>query len=392
MPTDMAHPPSPSSASDAPTVSWVKNLTRKLRNVLQHTSEPIEDPELAHGLALAIKPYVDRQAALNNLLKPVDDILSKQELIKDLQDQVRDQVAQIQEEYSRFGPEGAAGLANELEAGVSELQKDRKIVPPASSDREVRPANGSRRPFLERPLIERFSAIFGDRFISPEALEDLFSCTLPSEDKTAFHAGLEGVWQTVFAPESLEKHLASGNVQAIRNTFTDYALLPRITRYQEDKPCSLASLRLRFPSYFLQGSERGQWYVSLPLYKAPVEFAHWALVDRQYLNCTFKKPAIRLMMYAQANELPAKMLVQKSLTEDIYDRIVLYNALQDPFFDVCNSLCRTFYQAPGESTRKQAYTYMKDSTIRISGKKGLPHWRPGKPRWPGLLPAAVFKV
>ena len=93
MPTDMAHPPSPSSASDAPTVSWVKNLTRKLRNVLQHSPEPIEDPELAHGLALAIKPYVDRQATLNNLLKPVDDILSKQELIKDLQDQVRDQVA-----------------------------------------------------------------------------------------------------------------------------------------------------------------------------------------------------------------------------------------------------------------------------------------------------------
>ena len=45
-----------------------------------------------------------------------------------------------------------------------------------------------------------------------------------------------------------------------------------------------------------------------------------------------------------------------------------------------------------DATRKLAYTYMKDNTIRISGKKGLPHWRPGKPRWPGLLPAAVFKV
>ena len=53
---------------------------------------------------------------------------------------------------------------------------------------------------------------------------------------------------------------------------------------------------------------------------------------------------------------------------------------------------RTAYQLEGEQHSKQVYVFYKGDYICISGKRGLPHWRPTRPRWPGVLPALVFPL
>jgi hypothetical protein len=81
---------------------------------------------------------------------------------------------------------------------------------------------------------------------------------------------------------------------------------------------------------------------------------------------------------------------QKSAVEDIYDRIVLELALRERFFENCHSITRTSYQTGADEPSKQVYLYYKDESIRISGKSGTPHWKPTKPRWPGVLPSIVL--
>ena len=95
-------------------------------------------------------------------------------------------------------------------------------------------------------------------------------------------------------------------------------------------------------------------------------------------------------MYARANDLPPRMVRQKSAVEDIYDRVILETELKERFFDNCNSITRSQYRQGREGSTKWVYIYHKDNDIRISGKSGIPHWRPSKPRWPGVLPSIVF--
>ena len=45
-----------------------------------------------------------------------------------------------------------------------------------------------------------------------------------------------------------------------------------------------------------------------------------------------------------------------------------------------------------DAARKTVYVYVKDGQIRISGKKGIPHWRFSRARWPGVLPSVVFDI
>ena len=118
-------------------------------------------------------------------------------------------------------------------------------------------------------------------------------------------------------------------------------------------------------------------------------------MDRQYLNCTFRRPGLRLLIYARANELPQRLVRQKSALEDTYDRVVMNLSQEEPFFANCNSITRTAYQLAGEASSKQVYVFYrgeKGETICISGKRGLPHWRPTRPRWPGVLPSLVFPL
>ena len=94
-------------------------------------------------------------------------------------------------------------------------------------------------------------------------------------------------------------------------------------------------------------------------------------------------------MYARANGLSAKSMRQKNVLEDTYDRITTEIIFKERFFENCNSITRTVYKDQAEGPAKQVFLYYKDHSIRISGKTGIPHWKPGKPRWPGIFPTVT---
>ncbi|MGY8824936.1 MAG: hypothetical protein ACKVJG_13545 [Candidatus Latescibacterota bacterium] len=174
------------------------------------------------------------------------------------------------------------------------------------------------------------------------------------------------------------------------NAFADYSLIFRSPILHGNERTTLASLREHFGAFFVNPHAKGFWYTRQAFYHKPIEHGHWALVDRQYLNCTFKKPNIRLLMYARANGLPAKCVRQKIAVEDIYDRIIIELTLRERFFENCHSIIRTSYQANADEPAKQVYLFYKDQSIRISGKSGIPHWTPNKARWPGVLPSITL--
>jgi hypothetical protein len=152
----------------------------------------------------------------------------------------------------------------------------------------------------------------------------------------------------------------------------------------------MSSLKGRFPERFISSSSL--WCSNISFYQESFPEGHWALLDRLYLNCTFEQPKIRLVMYARANDLPAEALRQKSVREDFYDRTVVDAAMETSFFDNCNSFTRTTYQQKDEPAKKQVHVYHRDGQIRISGKRSLPHWRPGKPRWPGVCSPLLSSI
>ena len=63
----------------------VLDFSQKIINLTQNYDDRVEDLELAQEMAQAIKPFVDRIIAINQLLNPLDRIIAKREQIEKLQ-------------------------------------------------------------------------------------------------------------------------------------------------------------------------------------------------------------------------------------------------------------------------------------------------------------------
>jgi len=381
----------------------VLNFSQKIINLTQNYNDRVEDLELAQEMAQAIKPFVDRIIAINQLLNPMDRILAKREQIEKLQIDIAEDLAKVEDLAEDAGSEVEGVAINELQGEISSFKrKDRKLVvnkvDAGDTSPSVKPSSKKKSPnLLDLPLESRFQRIFGNRFISISRIESLLGINFSASYRPIVTEGLNQVWNLLLGREELRPHLEGNRIKTLQTTFSDYALLlrsPLICNSEgEEVHCTLATLRNRFNTFFVRGSEQGLWYTNLPFYQQPIAKGHWVLLDRQYLNCTFKKPSIRLLMYSRANGLLAKMVRQKSVTEDIYDRILLELALRERFVDNCHSITSTTYKLKNSKDgHKQVYTYYKDDAIRISGKNGTPHWHPSKPRWPGVLPSIVIPL
>jgi hypothetical protein len=379
----------------------VLQLSNKINDLTEDYDYPIVDIVLAQTMAQAIKPYVDRLVAVNLLLNPVDRIVSKRDQIQELQLQIAEEMAVVEDLTEDIGEEVDHSILNDLQSKIASVKKDRKLFVSKVDAEDAAPeakSNNKKKTqrIVDLPLEARFERIFGDRFVAPARLEALLGVRFSPEFNATVQESLNKAWDWLYHREELQTHFENNRIKTLQNTFTDYALLLR-SPYIGNKDgvqvqCSLSTLRDRFNTFFVGGSDRGLWYANMPFYKQPIKKGHWTLLDRQYLNCTFKKPSIRLLMYARSNGLSAKMVRQKSVTEDIYDRILLELALQERFVDNCHSITGTTYQPNAKATTKQVYTYYNDDALRISGKSGIPHWRPSKPRWPGVLPSILFPV
>ncbi|MFC1525277.1 hypothetical protein ACFL6X_00525 [Candidatus Latescibacterota bacterium] len=379
----------------------IRRITSSLSGLLDRREELLEDVAGAVDLAQAVKPYMDRLASLHRLLDPLERIRENRDQILELQAEIAQDVAVV-EDVSAAGEEQMdADLMVELRNEIAAVKRDRKIFvvegdgedeEDEESPSEEKTRADAATPLAEQPLTERLRTIFGPRFVDLPRLGNLLGRDFTEEEVSAAAAGLEAVWSSIFDTPNLRPHIEANRVRGLRRTFSDFGLLYRPAQLPGDGhipvPCSLESLREFFSDRFLGG--KGLWYSRLPFYQDPLARGHWALVDHQYLNLTFKKPRMRLILYARANDIPPTLMRQKSCLEDVFDRLVLDAATDRQFFSNCNSVTRSSYQQRGEKAKKQVYVYYKDAHVRISGKRGIPHWRPGRPRWPGVLPAIVF--
>ncbi|MFA6108735.1 MAG: hypothetical protein WDA75_08200 [Candidatus Latescibacterota bacterium] len=379
----------------------VLELSQRITAMAGGESGLIEDVATAQEVAQKVKPYVDRLVALERLLNPVDRIIDKRSRIEELRAGIVDDVAEVEGLSGDLGETLAPQLITDLQCEVAAVKRDRKLFVaevPAEEEAATGAAPETGRTLLDLPLEERFTALLGSRFIPASRVAEVLGGTLPQDVRTAYERALARVWDTILANGEFRPHVEQNRIKALQRTFRDYALLCRIPwLYGPDPalpptPCSLEALRRRFEGFFLDLSERSLWYTDQAFYRTPLAQPQWALVDRQYLNCTFKKPSIRLLIYARANQLPIQAVRQKSVLEDVYDRIVLQRVLGEFFFESCNSITNTVYQPDRKAPHKQVYVYDKDALIRISGKRGTPHWRPTRPRWPGVMPSVLFPV
>ena len=377
-------------------------LSQRIASFIDRQTGRVEDVAMAQEMAQTIKPYIDRIVALERLLDPVDRIVDKREKIQKLQVDIADDVAEVEDLSDDMIGEIDTPLLHDLQGEIASIKRDRKLIVSQIDAEDIEPAvktpnKPGSRALSDLEVPQRLERILGDRFISLSRLSQLLDTTFPDDFTHTYNRLLDRVWDTIFATKELKPHIEHSRIKTLKNTFEDYALLlrsPFLSFVPEDDtlPCTMENLRLQFEAYFLNVAERSLWYTRENFYRTPISQPHWALVDRQYLNCTFKKPSIRLLMYARANNLPARIVRQKSALEDIYDRIVLELALKKPFFEPCNSITSTTYQQEKNAPDRQVYVYLKDGFIRISGKRGTPHWRLTKTRWPGVLPAIIFNA
>lgn len=375
--------------------SQVLQLTERINALADEGQGKIDDIVLAQETAQAIKPYVDRLVSLNRLLNPVDRIVEKRQQIHELQEELVEDVAEIESIAGGIKPDVSSVVVNDLQGEIAAVKRDRKLYvsevvaedPPPVNSSDIKVAKSR---LLNLPIEERFQLIFSERFISLDRSESILAIKIPANDRKRYLKSLEKMWSQLFDREEFRSHVEKNRVTSLANAFADYALILRSPVIKNKERTTLAALREQFHPFFVNTNSKGLWYTRQAFFHKPIERGHWALVDKQYLNCTFKKPSIRLLMYARANGLPAQCVRQKSAVEDIYDRIVLELALRERFFENCHSITRTSYQASADDPAKQVYLYYKDDSIRISGKSGTPHWKPTKPRWPGVLPSIII--
>ena len=377
-------------------------LSQRIASFIDHQPGRVEDVAMAQEMAQTIKPYVDRIVTLERLLNPVDRIVEKREKIQELQAGIAEDVAEVEDLSDDMIGEIDPPLLHDLQGEIASVKRDRKLIVSQIDAEDAEPTaktpgKPGSRALLDLEVPQRLERILGDRFISLPKLSQLLNTTFPNDLTTTYNRLLDKVWDTIFATKELKPHVERSRVKTLKNTFEDYALLfrtPYLSFAPEGGgfPCTIENLRRQSEAFFLNVSDRALWYTREDFYRTPISQPHWALVDRQYLNCTFKKPSIRLLMYARANGLPAKIVRQKSALDDIYDRIVLELSLKEQFFDHCNSITSTTYQHTKNAPDRQVYVYFKEGSIRISGKRGTPHWRLTKARWPGILPAIVFSA
>ena len=390
-------PPALSSETDVATLTErVHELAQRITHLGDQgeDAEIVEDIDTSHALALSIKPYVDRLISLQHLMNPVGGVIEKREQIQELQEELAEDIALIEHATTDLD-EVDPSLLQDLQTEIAAAKRDGRIefTDDAVADEDAdedSSAEADSTALQERSTEDRLRAIFGARFIDTERLGEMLGGQLSDEELANARGSLEQAWQRLASLPQMRQQVTEGRLKSLRRAFSEYALVYRTTTLPDGSPCHLAGLRDSLSGRFVQSSERSLWYSKLGFYREAIANGHWALVDSQYLNCTFKRPKIRLMMYARANELPPGIVRQKSLVEDIYDRLICDSALEREFFANCHSLTRTVYQMSGDDSKKQVYVYYLDGMIRLTGKRGIPHWRPSKPRWPGVLPSLAL--
>lgn len=329
---------------------------------LEHDREvPLEDADLAHGLSVHIKDYVDELVELR--AGTADD-----------------------------GDEGAASTGDSDGADTAQDTRTKR----------KRKRKGRKKPDLpEGPVPELTSVspgeqarwIFMERYISLEKHEEILGHNFQPEIFAEHQEGFDRlIKDLLLLPKSLEA-AEKNDIAGLQRVFARCVPVFRYPQIAseggEPAESSVKNLRQAYPSYFYKRRKKPNWFESQGFYNEAVPGPRWVLCDTEYLNCTLRDPSRKLAGYARDWDLPPDYAQQKSIVEDIYDRIIVGEALgEDLFAGNTNNLTSTRYRA--RKARRLVFTVQRVHKVTLHGKNGIPHWRATRRLWPGVQPVLSF--
>lgn len=309
-------------------------------------------------------------------------------------------------------PDLACELAEHVKPYVDELAQLRGSpaategeTEPADARRRRRAARGKRPPagkpegpvprLLSLPPNEQARWIFMERYISLEKHEEILGYNFAAETFAEYQERFDRLLKDLLLlPRALEA-AEKNDIPALQRLFASCVPIFRSAEIGDQKggtiPSSLDNLRLCHPSYFYKRRKKPNWFEAHDFYHEPVTGPRWVLCDAEYMNCTLRRPERKLAGYARDWDLPPEYALPKSVAEDIYDRIVVGDALEEDLFaGSCNCVTSTRYRARKKGSRRLVYTIQRVHKVTIHGKAGLPHWKATRRLWPGVHATLVF--
>jgi len=346
-------------------------LVQAILDLENKRGEAVPDPNLAYELAHHVKPHIDRLAAFRNG--------NGAEISFDLDDDIES-----------LGAEAEAAAGDEASSSRQRGPKGKKTPV------EKGPPEGPFPTLLSVPPIDQARWIFMERFFSlekhEEILEHSFDADVFAQHQQSFDSFFKNL---LLLPKTIEA-IERNDVQSLQKTFASHVILFRSPLMGDDTgkpiPCTFETLRAKFPSYFFRQKKKPKWYQRHAFYQEPIPEPRWVLCDTEYLNCTLRRPERKLNSYAKDWDLPGECINQKSVIEDVYDRIVCGEILEEDLFSRnCSSLTATTYRARKKSPQRLVFTVQRVHKIAIHGKAGIPHWKAKKRLWPGAFPVMTFE-
>ncbi|MBI2503775.1 MAG: hypothetical protein HYW07_11160 [Candidatus Latescibacteria bacterium] len=284
----------------------------------------------------------------------------------------------------------------EDDADLGEAQQERKAK---AQSRQSAPSPLPAEPsdLRTQPPQDQAHWIFMERFFSLQQHEETLGYSFSADHLALYQEALgtfvEQLLRTPRAAEAFERN----DLPTLQKLFSSHLLLFRNPCVGDASgkpiPCSIDSLRKRFPSYFYRkANNKPNWYQKYPFYSEPLSTPHWVLCDSEHLNCTFRTPDRKLVSYARSWDLPPEWVCGKTILEDLYDRILCGELLGEDLFAGSYNSCTTTNYIHKKKTdmKKMVYSVQKVHKISLHGKEGVPHWRASRRLWPGVLPTILF--
>jgi len=358
------------SGSSPPTIETSslsrQALAQAILDLENGRPEAVTDPMIAYHLGHHVKPYINRLTAL---------------------------------------AEGQSDDGEEEQVSIGSLAADVEALAPDSETEDKEPSSprpddkrSSKGPLPQLSTLstqEKARWIFMERFISLEKHQEILGYQFQEPDRNRFEEDLEHLLEDLLMLPDTILLAEKEDFSALQKIFASTLLIFRNPFVGDENgnpiPATIENLRHRFPAYFYKRRKTPNWYEKQSFYTEPFGQARWILCSTDYLNCTLSSPRRKLSSYSRQWHLPTENALQKSVLEDIYDRVVCGEALEEDLFEQnCHSCTSTFYRTQAKAPARLVYTAQKNKKIAIHGKPGIPHWRATKRLWPGVFPTLVL--
>ena len=236
--------------------------------------------------------------------------------------------------------------------------------------------------------------LFLDRFISISQLSKILGINPKKFDIDSAQKDLMHFMNGIFSTPQVSKLIKKGDTSRLQMLFSSSALLFRhnylSNNNEDDQSCNIANLRERFPTYFYALRNSPNWYEKKSFYIHDKINPRWVLVELNFLNCTLINSKYAKYLYCKRKGFPMHAVKQKSVVEEIYDRIIIQESLGEELFDSnCSALTNTSYEKKPDTTF-YVYVMQKKSKIGIHGSHKKPAFRKKRPYWPGFFPSVEF--